>query len=138
MSRYLSPGFCVLLAMTVRSESEPASRFRMADCLRTLPLSFEPNRGQTDESVQYLSRAPGYTLLLTTREVVLSGSDSSVLRMKLVGANRQARIEGLDRLPGISNYFLGADPAKWRISIPNYGRVALREVYPGIDLVFYG
>ena len=76
-------------------------------------------------------------LFLTTREMVVAGRDSSVLRMKLLGANRQARIEGLDRLPGISNYFLGNDPAKWQTGVPNYGRVALREVYPGIDLVLY-
>ena len=129
MSHSLFRFCCVLLAMTVRV---------MADRLNTPPLSFEPDQGEADGNVQYLSRAQGYALLLTTREVVLAGRDSSVLRMKLVGANHQARIEGLDRLPGISNYFLGADPAKWRTSVPNYGRVALREVYPGIDLVFYG
>jgi uncharacterized protein (TIGR03437 family) len=138
MSRSLSRYCCVLLAMSVRAQPEPASRFPMADRLSVLPLTFEPNQGQIDGSVQYLSRAPGYTLLLTTREVALAGSGSPVLRMKLVGANRQARIEGLDRLPGISNYFLGNNPAKWRTRIPNYRKVALREIYPGIDLVFYG
>ena len=99
--------------------------FPLATSLHAQPgLTFEP-----DGNVRYLSRAPGYTLFLTTREVVLAGRDSSVLRMKLVSANGQARIEGLDRLPGISNYFLGADPAKWRTGVPNYGGVALREVY---------
>ena len=31
--------------------------------------------------------------------------------MKLVGANPNAQIEGLHLLPGISNYFIGNDPA---------------------------
>jgi len=34
----------------------------------------------------------------------------SVLRMRLEGGNAQARIVGLDELPGKSNYFIGNDP----------------------------
>src|SRR5262249_50083828 len=56
----------------------------------------------------------------------------------LVGADPRAQFEALEPQPGISNYFIGNDPSKWRTEIPHYGRVALRGVYPGIDLVFYG
>ncbi len=56
----------------------------------------------------------------------------------MVGASRKAHVEMLDKQPGVSNYFIGNDPSKWRTNIPSYGRVALREVYPGIDLIFYG
>jgi len=37
-----------------------------------LPLSFEPNQGQTDEQVKFLSRGAGYTLFLTRDEAVLT------------------------------------------------------------------
>ena len=57
--------------------------------------------------------------------------------MKLVGANPKAQIEGLDRLPGISNYFIGNDPAKWRTNIPHYAKIRYRDIYPGIDLVYH-
>ena len=46
--------------------------------------------------------------------------------------------EGVDRLPGIANYFLGNDPSKWRTSIPTYACVQYAGVYPGISLVYYG
>ena len=36
-----------------------------------LPLSFEPNAGQTDPEVQFLARGPGYVLFLTADEMVL-------------------------------------------------------------------
>jgi photosystem II stability/assembly factor-like uncharacterized protein len=62
----------------------------------------------------------------------------SVLRMKLIGANASARILGLEPLPVKSNYFIGNDPRKWRTEVPSYARVKYEEVYPGIDLVFYG
>jgi hypothetical protein len=37
-----------------------------------LPLSFEPNQGQTDARVKFLARGPGYTLFVTSDEVVLA------------------------------------------------------------------
>jgi hypothetical protein len=110
------------------------------DALAKLPLSFEQNQGQTDPQVKYLTRGPGFVLYLTGKEIILTGQDSSrgVLRMKLEGANQHAKIEPLDKLPGLTNYFIGNDPSKWRTHIANYSKVAVRGVYPGIDLIVYG
>jgi hypothetical protein len=72
------------------------------------------------------------------RQSKISNRQWAAVRMKLVGANPSPEIEGLDRLPGISNYFIGNDPKKWRTNIPNYARVRYRDVYPSIDLVYYG
>ena len=47
----------------------------------------------------------------------------------------RARAE--DRLGGVSNYFIGTDPRKWRTNIPQYGRLRYEGIYPGIDLVCY-
>lgn len=60
------------------------------------------------------------------------------LRMRLVGSNPKARIIGLDKLPGSSNYFIGADPEKWRTDVPNYLKAKFKDIYPGIDLIYYG
>lgn len=67
-----------------------------------------------------------------------SRTTESVLRMKLVGANTSAIVAGAGELPGMSNYFLGDDPQKWRTHVPNYTRVQYQGIYPGIDLVYYG
>jgi hypothetical protein len=64
-------------------------------------------------------------------------TQSAVLRMKLVGANQSPEISGHDQLTGKSNYLVG-DQAKWHTNIPNYAKVQYDEVYPGIDLVYYG
>jgi hypothetical protein len=63
---------------------------------------------------------------------------ASLLRMKLIGANPATEVRGVDELPGKSNYFIGNDPGKWRTNVPNYAKVGYREVYPGVDLSFYG
>ena len=62
----------------------------------------------------------------------------AVLRMKLVGANPQAKVSGLEEQPGKSNYFIGNDPKKWRTNVTNYAKVKYANVYPGVDLVYYG
>jgi uncharacterized protein (TIGR03437 family) len=103
-----------------------------------LPLSFEANRGQTDSQVKFLSRGNGFNLFLTATEAVIRDPHSAVLRMKLVNANPASQIEGLDELPGKSNYFIGSDPQRWRAGVTNYAKVKYREVYPGVDLVYYG
>jgi hypothetical protein len=65
-------------------------------------------------------------------------SQHSALRMKLVAANLKSETVGIDQLPGKSNYFIGNDPKKWRTNIPNYAKVRYGEIYPGVDIVYYG
>jgi uncharacterized repeat protein (TIGR01451 family) len=62
----------------------------------------------------------------------------AVLSLKVVGANPQARVRGLNKQDAKSNYFIGNDPKKWHTHVPNYSRVEYAGVYPGVDLVYYG
>jgi hypothetical protein len=64
--------------------------------------------------------------------------EGSVLRLKMVGGNTGARVEGQEELPGKVNYFIGNDPEKWRHNIPTFRKVYYKDVYPGIDIVYYG
>ncbi|MFZ2062562.1 MAG: SBBP repeat-containing protein [Candidatus Binatus sp.] len=65
-------------------------------------------------------------------------AESDVLRIGLVDVNPHAQIEGVERLPCKSNYFIGNEPKKWHTDVPNYSRVQLKSVYPGIDLLYHG
>ncbi|MCH8126155.1 SBBP repeat-containing protein, partial [candidate division KSB1 bacterium] len=67
-----------------------------------------------------------------------ASSKSTVLRMQLVGANSEPRVTGLEELPGKSNYFIGNDPQKWRTAVPNFTKVHYEDIYPGVDLIYYG
>ena len=62
-----------------------------------LPLSFEPNQGQTDARVRFLVRASGYTLFVTSDEAVFAGRDGSVEHMKLIGASGSLQVRKLKR-----------------------------------------
>jgi len=126
-----------------------------------LPLNFELNQGQTHQRVKFLARSDGYVLFLTATEAVMALDNSaahrkgkedrdfdsrdqkvklprSIVRMKLRGANPAPEIEGFDQLATRSNYFAGSDPTAWRTDILNYARVRYAQVYPGIDMVYYG
>jgi len=61
-----------------------------------------------------------------------------VLRMRLIGADANARVVGLQELPGRSNYLLGNDPTKWVTAVQTFTRVKYDNIYPGIDLIYYG
>ena len=130
------------------AHAEPAgavAKARAGEAYGKLPLRFESNVGQTGAEVKFLSHGSGYTLFLTSSEAVLalkkSGprpNDGTLLRMGLVGANSRAQATGVEKLPGTVNYFIGNDPKKWRTNVPTYGKVEYRNIYPGIDLLYYG
>src|SRR5438477_473114 len=107
-----------------------------------LPLIFEPNQGQTAPQVQFLAHGAGHGLFLTGDGAVLSmrrsGRRPEIIRMVLDGANKNPAASGDELLPGKSNYFIGNDPAKWHRDIPQFARVRYENVYPGVDLVYYG
>ena len=115
---------------------------RVSENYGKLPMSFEANQGQADQQVKFLARGQGYGLYLTPTETVLSlrSADkvSATVRMKLAGAKAAKQIIGREELPGRSNYFLGNDPAQWQMDVPSFAKVEYNEVYPGIDLVYYG
>jgi uncharacterized repeat protein (TIGR01451 family) len=133
-------------AVSAATTPPPSSR-KVSSQSFSLPLFFEPNQGQTDPQVKFLSRGSGYGLFLTSDEAVLELHRSSkqqpptvnsVIRMRLDGASSSANVIGTSPLSGKSNYFIGNDPSKWRQNIPQFGRVEYQAIYPGIDLVYYG
>ena len=135
----------------------PSRNAKIIDSYGKLPLSFEVNRGQADASAHFFARGKGYTLFLTSTEAVLALMQSAIgsgqglaraaqpqdgratiLRMQLVGANPNAQADGREELAGKVNYFIGNDPTRWRTNVPTYTKVQYHEVYPGVDLVYYG
>jgi len=147
---------------TRRPAASPLSQPAHANLNREygkLPLAFEPNVGQTDARVRFLARGGGMTAFFTDTEtaMVLRRSrhadklqapgrekpdpedvEQTAVRMKLEKASQPRRMIGLEKLPGISNYFIGNDPTKWHTDVPRYARIQYEGVYPGIDLVWYG
>ena len=142
--------------------SEAVTRAQVLEAYGRLPLRFEANRGQSDPRVKFLARGRGYNLFLTAQEAVLvwagpppqgrtreplitatpwsrpGSRPAQVVRLRFVGGTPHPQATGQWTLPGDTSYFVGNDPARWRIHIPTYARVRYEALYPGVDLEYYG
>ncbi len=146
-------------ARTSSGAQDKAVRTRVSKSYWRLPLRFEANQGQTDNRVKFLSRGLGYNLFLTSGEAVFSLRSNKTFREKdnserdsktqkrtaatvfsiqLMGVNPSIKSRGLERLPIKTNYLIGNDPRTWHQDIPTYAKVEFKELYAGIDLVYYG
>jgi uncharacterized repeat protein (TIGR01451 family) len=160
----LLPGLAAT-AQNSPSQASGTAKSQARSLFAGLPMIFEPNQGQAsldpaDPRAKFITRGSGYSLFLGSEGAILSmvsrnlsneGRPNSKaakhtatstrvdsLQMKLAGANPNPTVTGADLLPGKSNYFLGNDPAKWRHGVPQFARVRYENIYPGINLVFYG
>jgi sugar lactone lactonase YvrE len=131
------PGWFLLLLVSV----VPAAGAAFGQ----LPLAFEPNQGQYPPEVRFAVRHGSATTFLMDTEAAVTlvarrgaKQPQVTVKLKFSGAARPSEIEGIDRQPGVSNYYLGSDPNQWITGVPQYSSVRLRDVYPGTDVVFHG
>jgi len=141
------------------SASEPAPGAGSAITrFAQLPLSFEVNQGQTDERVQFIARGHDHTVYLSPdgatialqqrlpstnglRSIRLKSSTDSItclIRMTLPGAKSNPVATGLEQNRSRVNYLLGNDPSRWQQAVPSFSKVQYDEVYPGVDVIYYG
>ncbi len=119
------------------SAGSPAHHsFLNPTALRPVPGFFKPPAAEPD-SAPFGEQLKGGSALSGPSRAPESRTPA-VLRMRLAGANPAVQVSGVEELPGKSNYFIGNDPKKWRTNVPNYAQVAYKNVYPGVDLIYYG
>lgn len=116
---------------------------------RPTQLWFEPNRGQVPGQTQWIARSPGAVTYITGTKVVFAlmpdMSKHSVMEpgrthnitMRLLNAAEAPDTEGEELLDSYSNHFSGKTSKDWFVGIPHYAKVRYKNVYPGIDLIYY-
>ncbi|HEX4786535.1 MAG TPA: SBBP repeat-containing protein, partial [Candidatus Sulfotelmatobacter sp.] len=146
-------------ASATRPQALPPDRARILARMTSQPLAFEANQGQTDPQVQYMARGNGYTVFLTANQAVFAlhtsarpqeksaahnpttqekKDRSAAIRLHLVGGNTHSPMSAASPLPSHSSYFIGNDRSHWHTGVPQYARVSYRNVYPGVDMAYYG
>jgi len=111
-------------------------------------LRFEPTLDGNGGNARYQSRGRDHVVFLTADGISLKlagptesgslGRDVELVGLRFVGAQEAVQLRGEDPLPGSSNYFVGAEPAAWRVGVQQFSRVRYTEVYPQVDVVAYG
>lgn len=133
MLRHLSLPLLLLVVSLCLGASLPAQEYG------DLPLSFEPNRGQADPGIEFLSHGKGYAFLLSRDCAVLrlGAKEDGNIKLAVADGRRPSKVEGENLLPGVVNYLSG-HPGQSLRNLPTYSRVRMRNVYPDVDLVYYG
>ncbi len=136
--RFSRFGLFVMSAATLlAARPSDATKQRAEAALASLPLRFEANQGQWNPAVRYSAHGANYSIALTEAGPAISFTDSRRVDIWLEGSNRAPELEPLERAPGRTSFFVG-NKNRWRGDVPAYSRVRYREVYPGIDVVYYG
>ncbi|MHB9027620.1 MAG: DUF7948 domain-containing protein [Candidatus Latescibacterota bacterium] len=130
------------------------------ETLGNIPLAFTLNQGQTDPLVRFTGQGGGTSLFFTRQGITFTmtrpaqdppgaqkaASDTPepvqreglAIQRTFLGANASPEITGEERLAWNNNFFYGNSPAGWQTDVPNYSRIRVLNLYPGIDAVCYG
>jgi photosystem II stability/assembly factor-like uncharacterized protein len=126
----------LLAGSVTQSEATPA----IVKNYIQLPLAFERHSKDSDE--RFVARGAGYAIGLDRGKAVLAiatprGESFHTVSLEFTGS-RAAKAESELELPGKVNYIHGNDRRNWQIGLSTWQRVRYPDVYPGIDVVYYG
>jgi hypothetical protein len=150
-----------------QSSAHHLTKARINDGYGKLPMTFEANAGQANSDVRFIARDSHRSVLLTSDGAVITltkapgyraskfekatgqflqlnpsakigNLKSSTVHFKFVAASASPTISGVDQLPGKINFLRGNDPEQWRTNVATYARVKYENMYPGVDLIYYG
>jgi hypothetical protein len=137
------------LAPPLSKDPGPIERARILESLGRMPLYFVENRGQMDLQVAYYVQGSDKTIYFAPDGVTFALTvppDMSaapalgsrwVVRLEFVGANPESRPVGEERTAAVISYFKGPQE-EWHAGLATYSRIVYRDLWPGIDLVYYG
>lgn len=121
------------LALGLAAVTAPA---QTAATFGNLPLYFEAG---SPAGFSAQGRDAQFSVSATEAQLVLHKSGATrAVQLRFVGANPQSEIHGEGGLTGKINHLIGGQSAQWRAGLPTFARVQVNEIYPGIDLVYYG
>lgn len=128
-----------LLQAQVRTSPEVADSLPSAvaasgalDQYARLPLSFVRTGGS-----EFVARAEGYAVQVRGARATITAPDSRPIGMEFV-RGREGTAVPQKMLPGKVNYIHGNDPRLWRLGLATYERVTYHDLYPGVDVTYYG
>ena len=160
--------FLVFIIATSFLKAGELNKAQVMESYGKIPLSFTANIGQLDSDVKFTTKGNGATMFFTQKEttfllsreteksiakrtkqanvdesfnlqeVIGSEIEYYVLKRHFVNANSNPEVTGEDRLPWNNNYLIGNEPDEWQTDVPNYSKVRLKDIFNGIDLVYYG
>jgi hypothetical protein len=122
-------------------------------------FSFVQNKGQWNSKVLYRTQVDGGTVYLESDGITYDFVDQQGMQTYFHGHHQQTKkklgrlkahaykvqfvggsakkIEATDPQEGYYNYYLGQDKSKWASRVRRFSKTRSKEIYPGVDLIFY-
>jgi len=146
--------------------SSEATQVRVRQSFGQLPLYFVENQGQLDERVAYYIQGSDKTLYFTPDGVTFALTEQPqtadqrpptadrhfptsdfrpqtsetkrwAVKLDFVNANPNVRPIGQEKTEAVISYFKGTQD-QWHAGLPTYASIIYPDLWPGIDLVYYG
>lgn len=130
----------------------PSKKIFLQKAIERLPLIFLP--APAGSNALYFAQGDGFSMSLERSGLTVEGHhlqrskpigapkpadlERSSSHIEFEGADPKGKVEGLEQATAYTNYFVGSDPSKWRSHVNGYNRVRYKNLYPGIDLIYYG
>lgn len=127
----------IILASLAAAPSNKLS-LRQSNTLQSArSIVFVENQGQFPADILWQAHGAGFTASFG-RDYFVFRPFTGSQRISLLKTNPHATLSPLDLQPGKFNFFRGNDPKHWRAGLATYARLRYTNIYPGIDLLFYG
>jgi len=111
----------------------------------SIPLRFEPLLATDNGTRVFVARSAGYAVHVgptwaevhATEHPGATGT-ADLIAMRFLGAAAGPREVSLEGAATSVNYLVGADQGRWQVGLEARARVRFHDVYPGIDVAYYG
>ncbi|MBP6455219.1 MAG: gliding motility-associated C-terminal domain-containing protein [Chitinophagaceae bacterium] len=123
-------------------------------------FQFIKNNGQWENIVNYKCDVPGGSIHFADNQIAytfysqkdlehihdLKHEEKDVTNEKInchaykinfLGANKNPKTNGREKLPNYNNYFIGNDKNKWQGNVPLFSEISYQNLYNGIELKIY-
>jgi len=106
-----------------------------------MPLTFEW-RGPETGGQPFVTHISGHPMAFAASGAVIErpgpGRHQPETMLRFVGASPSVQPQAVGPQAGTANYLVGARREQWRTGVALYKSIKYRNLYPGIDLIYYG
>lgn len=156
----------LLLILSFSKYAYSIDKSKIIENYNKMPLSFTESTGQFAFNNSYIAQGNDATIYLSNKgitfllsrlkensknykeqrkvekrlknEVSATELEYCFLNLTYENSNVSANTSAENLLTYKTNYFIGNNPSNWRANVKSYSNIRVKDIYEGIDLIYYG
>jgi len=130
------------LLMLLAAGTANFARAQPAFSVGNLPLWFEASPSPAGSDAAFVAHTRGAEFSISPRGASFAlrngAGEFAQVQMQFVGANSHPTIRAEGELAAKVNYLIGDQPSQWHSDLATFARVKVDNIYPGVNVVYYG